>query len=274
MLWLGIVCSFLLAGGGLLLVYEPHFVLADLRLGSFGRGERQKIRGATADFVSSVLPYFGPSFVRAYRTLDMTPKRLLIQALGGFAVVEVFAVMLGGTRFVAGGILGLAYPIFMLPMQAETKRKQMIAALPDFALYLNIFLGLGYSMHRAMAAATEYMGGPLREALDHALTRLVIETDPAPVIQDLSKQVNHTDVGLFFDAMLSGWNSDAPMDVMRGIADTMDRMRDGAIAAKTGQIPSTMQVLVMIALLDTMLLWAVPFVTSMMTHMSVFSGGL
>jgi hypothetical protein len=269
----GIVSGLALMLGGALVLAEPNQLLADLRLpGATARSRR--MRGVAVDFMSSVVPYLGPSFVRAYRFLEATPATLLGPAAVGVGMVGVFALALGGPKMAPLGLLGLVYPVVALPMQADGARRRLVAQLPDFGLYLGIFLELGYSMHRAMAEATKYMTGPLRKELDRVLTRLVVEPNPEAAIRSLSDRIGNPDAALFFDAVLAGWNTDAPVAVMRGITETMDRLRDGAITARTGRIPNTMQVLILVALVDTLLLWGVPFITSMMAHMSAFSGGL
>lgn len=270
---MGIASALMLMLGGALVLAEPNELLADLRL-AMPEGRSRRMRVAAVDFVSSILPYLGPSFVGAYRFLEATPATLLGPAATGVGMVGVFALALGGPKAAPVALLGLAFPVVALPMQADGLRKRLVAQLPDFGLYLGIFLELGYSMHRAMAEATKYMTGPLRKELDRVLTRLVVEPNPEAAIRSLSDRIGNTDAGLFFDAVLSGWNTNAPVEVMRGITQTMDRLRDGAITARTGRIPNTMQVLILVALVDTLLLWGVPFVTSMMAHMSTFSGGL
>ena len=262
----------LLAGGGLLLVLEPGGLAADFRR-TFAPRETPSPGRRAAGVVASVLPYFGRRFVEAYAFLEPSPASLLAQALVGASLLGGAGFALGGPRDALFGALGLLYPILTLPSQADAKRRRMLAQLPDFAVYLGVFLEIGHSMHRAFGAATEYVPPPLRQELDRVLTRLVTERDPGPAIRAVAEHIQNPEATLFFDAVLAGFTTKAPVEVMRGLSETLDRLRDGAIVAKTSRIPTTMEMLIAFALLDTLLIWAVPFVGEVMGHMSMFTGG-
>lgn len=183
--------------------------------------------------------------------------------VGGLFVSLVANLPIGIVPLAAfGAFLGaVAIPPWTINGRFRSWQRQVIAETPDLVLWLEVFFSLGYGPQAALSAASRRLrpGKPLQAEVRRVLGRIAADNDYNRAINDSQARMGHQDLTLFWEGIRTGWESVTPVESLRGIALTIERLEDLAIAQRTGIAGMAMPALVGLLLFSTIGLVLIPY---------------
>lgn len=211
---------------------------------------------------------------------------LSLPELGSYSVMGgMMGAMLGGAVAVFGNLTA-ALPVLLLGLGSAgfflfapyviTSRyglwqRQVIQDMPDLILWLDLFLSLGNSVSTALERASRRLipGRPLAREIERLFRDIAQHSDFTKALSDIELRMGNQDLIQFWEGIRAGWTSAAPTETLRGIASTIDRLEDLAVAQKTSRAGMLMPLL-----LGGLFMVIVGFVTLPLMQQFMGSGSL
>lgn len=156
------------------------------------------------------------------------------------------------------------YAAYVLPQAAVRRRVDEYRAavrnnLADAVEFVDLHFGGGYNVPHALAATSELTTGPLRRELTRILARVTGGATPEAALHEMGRRAADADVMTVARHVAAAWTVAAPgREVFTGLSDTLRRLEEAQMLARTRKLPTLFSLLVGLGLLNFLIFVGAP----------------
>lgn len=200
----------------------------------------------------------------AIELLGMDERKVaLAQAAGVVLALGVglaaFAPRLWPVSLPVAGYAAYVLPQAVIRRRVDEYRSAVRNNLADAVEFLDLHFSGGYNVPHALAATSELVTGPLKRELTRVLARVTEGAAPEAALHELGRRAADADVMTVARHVAAAWTVAAPgREVFAGLSDTLRRLEEAQMLARTRKLPTLFSLLVGMGLLNFLIFVGAP----------------
>lgn len=156
-------------------------------------------------------------------------------------------------------VIGYNAPLVVVRRQVADYRGAVRSDLADAVEFIDLHLVAGYNVPQALAGTSDLTAGPLRRELQQVLAHVAVGEPPGEALREFGRRANDVDVTTVARHVASAWTLAAPgQEVFTGLTDTLRRLAEAKVVARTRKLPTLFSLLVGLGLINLLLTVGAP----------------
>lgn len=203
-------------------------------------------------------------FADAVALLAVDERKVALAQVAGLLLGLGFSMAAFSPRLWPVSLPVAGYVAYVLPQAVVRRRVDEYRAavrhhLADAVEFVDLHFAGGYNVPHALAATSELTTGPLRRELTRLLARVTDGATPEAALHEFGRRAGDADVMTVARHVAAAWTVAAPgPEVFSGLSDTLRRLEELQVVARTRKLPTVFSALVGLGLLNFLVFVGAP----------------